>query len=138
MAERNPYLILGVDFGAASDEARRKFAASARKARRGGGPWTIEDLNWALHQIESSQSDADESVSVFRVPANPRAFDPVGSGLFRPEPEVAGRRSDPSTNADHEQLAAAAAREIAAVVWNEIAERPDITGLLYEIEGGTA
>jgi hypothetical protein len=91
--ERNPYLILGVDFGASHDDARRAFAHAARRIRRSGGAWEIEDLNWALHEIEALESDPADSVSLYRVPADPEVFEPQGGGLLRPAPVPLSRRT---------------------------------------------
>jgi hypothetical protein len=107
--ERNPYLILGVDFGAGADAARRAFALAARRIRRQGGQWEIEDLNWALHEVEALESNPADLVSVYRVPANPEVFEPAGAGLFRPPPIPLERRTTPG-----DPVALAALRDIAA------------------------
>src|SRR5215475_7148875 len=87
MDDRNPYLLLGVDFGTPPDAARRSFARAARRLRRAGsGRVSIEDLNWALHEIQNSPADPFDSVTVFRVPANPSVFRPAAEGLFNPPP----------------------------------------------------
>jgi hypothetical protein len=114
MTERNPYLILGVDYGASPADARRHFAMAARRARRGGGRWAKEDLTWALHEVESAEGDPADSVSTFRVPADATAFDPSGEGLFRPPPVPLARRSAPSTADERDALAVAASGEL---VW---------------------
>ena len=72
---RTPYVILGVPFGASEQEARSGFAAKVRVLRVEPIPkYTMEDLNWALHQIEQLISDPSLAVDVFRVPANPEVF----------------------------------------------------------------
>ena len=112
MPDRNPYLILGVDFAASSDQARHAFAHAARRIRRRGGSWEIEDLNWALHEIEELESNPAELVSLYRVPADPSVFKPSGEGLFHPGPVPLPRRS---ARDDAEAMAAvreAAAREL--------------------------
>src|SRR5947199_206120 len=73
MPDRNPYLIVGVDFGSSGDEARHAFAHAARRIRREGGAWDIEDLNWALHEIEALERiersvEKIEIVTVVREP----------------------------------------------------------------------
>jgi hypothetical protein len=94
MEHRNPYLLLGVDYGTEADQARRSFARAARRVRRaGGGTTTVEDLNWALHQIQNPESDPFDSVTQFRVPANPEVFEPHGDGLFAPGPRPLARRT---------------------------------------------
>jgi hypothetical protein len=100
MPIRNPYLLLGVDYGCPPDQARRSFARAARRIRRAGTSGiTIEDLNWALHEIQNSSEDPFESVSMFRVPANPDVFVPAGEGLFAP-PAVPLARATTTSPAD--------------------------------------
>ena len=99
MPERNPYLILGVDFAASGDRARHAFARAARRVRKHGGPWEIEDLNWALHEVEALESSPADLVDVYRVPADPKVFDPAGEGLFRPPPVPLDRRTTPNDEA---------------------------------------
>lgn len=112
MAARNPYLILGVDFGASADTARRHFALAARRIRREGGRWSREDLTWALHEIEATDDDPQDSVWTFRVPADPSAFDAPGGGLYRPAPIPLARRSPPTSADEVAQLRSQAAREL--------------------------
>ena len=102
MPDRNPYLILGVDFGASGDDARRAFAHAARRIRRKGGVWDVEDLNWALHEIEALEANPADIVELYRVPADPKVFEPAGDGLFRPLPVPLERRTqenDPEATA---------------------------------------
>ena len=94
MPERNPYLILGVDFGASGDDARRAFAHAARRIRRSGGVWDVEDLNWALHEVEALESNPADGVALYRVPADTGVFEPGGEGLFRPPAVPLARRTD--------------------------------------------
>jgi hypothetical protein len=92
--DRNPYLILGIDFGAPADVARRRFAQAARRLRRSTeGPYTVEDLTWALHEVEALDTDPADNVTVFRVPANPAVFEPAAEGLFKPPADPLPRRS---------------------------------------------
>jgi len=110
--DRNPYLILGVDFGASSDDARRAFAHAARRIRRSGGVWDIEDLNWALHEVEALESNPADGVSLYRVPADRDVFEPAGEGLFRPPPVPLERRTAAGEEATLAAARAAAAREL--------------------------
>jgi hypothetical protein len=110
--ERNPYLILGVDFGASSDEARRAFAHAARRIRRSGGVWDVEDLNWALHEVEALESNPADGVDLYRVPADKAVFDPAGEGLFRPAPVPLARRTEADDAAALAATRALAAREL--------------------------
>ncbi len=112
MAPRNPYLILGVDFAASHDEARHAFARAARRIRRSDGPWEIEDLNWALHEVEALQANPADTVSLYRVPANSDVFEPGGEGLFRPPPVGLPRRTESSDPEALEGIRRAALHEI--------------------------
>jgi hypothetical protein len=112
MPERNPYLILGVDFATSGDDARRAFAHAARRIRRQGGAWQVEDLNWALHEVESLESNPAEMVSIYRVPADPHVFDPAGEGLLRPAPVALQRRTPTHDEESLRQVRVAAAREL--------------------------
>jgi hypothetical protein len=112
MPERNPYLILGVDFASSGDDARRAFAHAARRIRRHGGAWEIEDLNWALHEVEALASNPADVVSIYRVPADPTVFDPAGEGLFRPPPVPLARRTPQKDERSLSQVRARAMREL--------------------------
>lgn len=115
--KRNPYLLLGVDYGAPPDEARRCFARAARRVRRAGttATTTIEDLNWALHEIQSQTGDPADSVTVFRVPADPDVFSPYGDGMFAPPPVALARRTETSA-ADRDQVLGGFADDLGALV----------------------
>lgn len=96
---RNPYLILGVDYGCTRQEAAKAFARVSRRLRRSTGErFTIEDANWALHQIEHAIEDPTSAIVAFRVPADPDVFESrVGSELTRPRPLP--RTTEPSEEA---------------------------------------
>ena len=131
MAERNPYLILGIDFGASKKEARRYFAHAARRLRRHGGRWTQEDLTWALHEIESLEANPADTVSIFRVPADPTAFDPVGDGMYRPAPVPLARRTDGSSEAVLTALRTEAAQSLVLGVLAAGGRRLDASTIVY-------
>jgi hypothetical protein len=114
--ERNPYLILGVDFATSGDDARRAFAHAARRIRRQGGAWQIEDLNWALHEVESLESNPAELVSIYRVPADPHVFEAAGEGLLRPGPVALARRTPADDEESLRQVRVAAAGELDGLV----------------------
>jgi hypothetical protein len=96
--ERNPYLVLRLPFGASRDEANVAFARHARSLRRMGPPGKdrLVELTWALNQIDEAIADPNSAIDVYRIPADPSAFDPAGLGLFTPPPERMERRSDAS------------------------------------------
>jgi hypothetical protein len=113
---RNPYLMLGVDYGTPPDQARRSFAKAAKRVRRASGsPITKEDLTWALHQIESRDTDPFDLVTEFRVPANSEVYDQGGAGLFRPPPRPLDRRTE-TTEADRDVVRTGLADELTVLV----------------------
>lgn len=134
MAERNPYLILGVDFGASREDARRYFAHAARRLRRQGGIWTREDLTWALHEIESLEANPGDTVSIFRVPADPGAFDPVGDGLYRPAPVPLARRTELASEREQAELAEQAGRSLVWTALDACSRRADASGVVYRFQ----
>jgi len=92
---RNPYLILGVDFGTHRAQASRHFAQAVRRLKSTtDSPYTIEDLTWALSQVEHYEADPAQAVDIFRVPADHAVFSPPGPGLLQPPP-IAMDRSTP-------------------------------------------
>jgi hypothetical protein len=97
---RNPYLILGVPYGASRNEARRAASRRTRELRRRqDAPYSTEDITWALHQVEQVIDDPASAVEVFRVPAAPGILDaPSGQGLFNPPAIPLARRSGPLTD----------------------------------------
>jgi len=116
MPSRNPYLLLGVDYGSPPDQARRYFARAARRVRRAtDSEITVEDLNWALHEIQDRKTDPFDSVTVFRVPANPDAFMPGGNGLFAPPPVPLSRRTS-TTRADVDAVLDDLADDVSALL----------------------
>jgi hypothetical protein len=133
MADRNPYLIVGVDFGASRDEARHAFARAARRTRREGGTWSIEDLNWALHEIEALEQNPADLVDHYRVPANPRVFEPAGVGLFRPTPIRLERRTEPDPKAV-EELKATALLELERLLASALGDVDVSPELAYDSE----
>ena len=94
---RNPYLILGVPYGASKAEAASAFAKATQRLRREPESlYGLEDLNWALHQVEQVHDDPESAIAIFRVPANPAVYAVGGYGLLRSEPTLFSRLSDPS------------------------------------------
>jgi hypothetical protein len=133
--DRNPYLILGVDFAASSDRARHAFARAARRLRKQGGAWAIEDLNWALHEVEALEANPADLVSIYRIPADPEVFEPAGEGLFRPPPVPLERRTSIDDGASIELVRAAAAREIDALLLNAYASLAAAPASPYDVSG---
>jgi hypothetical protein len=96
---RNPYLILGVDFGADPAEATAAFARISRRLRREpDGMFSLEDATWALHEIEQAASDPGAVLGIFRVPANPDVYEiPSSPGIVGLEPENLPRTTPPGS-----------------------------------------
>jgi len=110
---RNPYVILGVPFGATAEEARSGFAKASRRIRtEQGAMYSMEDLTWALHQVEQIIEDPSKALHVYRIPADPHATLTARPGVFRPEPERIQRQSPPSTVEDWEAVRLQAARAL--------------------------
>lgn len=91
---RNPYVVLGIPFGASSDVAEAAFARRARGLRRApNGTERLRDLTWALNQVEEILKEPSLALDVYRVPADPGAFEPDGTGVLRPAPVPMRRRT---------------------------------------------
>jgi hypothetical protein len=98
--DRNPYLILGLPFGATRDEANRAYALKARGLRRTpGGEDALVELGWALNQIDEAIADPRKALEIYRIPADPGAFYPEATGILRPAPERLARREPESREA---------------------------------------
>jgi len=98
--DRNPYLILGIPFGATRDEANRAFALRARGLRRDPRREDeLVELSWALNQIDEMITDPRKALGIYRIPADPGAFYPDATGVLRPAPERLDRRQPESSEA---------------------------------------
>jgi hypothetical protein len=127
---RNPYVILGVAFGASAAEARSGFAKMTRRLRNTKGAiYGQEDLTWALHQVEQVLEHPELAFTVYRVPADPVALGSPSEGRFNPSAHRLDRRTQPPTQADWESVRKAAvakrlAHELHAWAAARIAENP--------------
>jgi hypothetical protein len=103
---RNPYLILGLPYGATRGEARRAAASRVKELRRRSGAlYSTEDVTWALHQVEQVIDEPLTGVDVFRVPAAPGILDaPSGHGLFHPQAVPMTRRTEPMTDEEFREI----------------------------------
>jgi hypothetical protein len=88
--ERNPFLILGIPFGASREQANIAFARRSRALRRAGGAKRTEltDLTWALNQIDEATASPSTFFGIFRVPADAETFNAPGPGALHPPPET--------------------------------------------------
>jgi hypothetical protein len=107
---RNPYLILGVPFGASREEATRAFLRRTKSLRRLGaaGHALHTDLTGALKEIEDRPEPPDAAMAPYRVPADPTLERGMGTGVFSPPPETLPPDVVPP---DLDDLRAAAAHE---------------------------
>jgi hypothetical protein len=73
---RNPYLILGLPYGSARENAAPAYARAMRRVRRApdNSPYRLEDLGWALHELEHNTDDPASDLRYLRVPAVPEAY----------------------------------------------------------------
>ena len=115
---RNPYLVLGIPYGASRGEARRAAVLRTRELRDlSEPPYSQADVTWALHQVEQVIDDASNAVEVYRVPASPGVLDaPSGRGLFHPEPKPMARRSESLSDAEYGEVRHQAIRAVAKEV----------------------
>jgi len=138
MAEdrRNPYLILGLEYGASKDKARRAAARVLRKVREASDSlYSPEDVTWALHEVEHLNDEPEAGFTIFRVPASGRGLGTnVTEGIFAPTPRSQARSSPPSTDEDLSRIAGAALVELASDL---LMGRGDIVDVRpsYDIEG---
>jgi uncharacterized RDD family membrane protein YckC len=97
MENRNPYLVLGIPYGADRSTAARAYTRTLRRVRSDdSSPVTLEELSWALHEIEQAIPDPDLHGGYLRVPAVPEAYevlnaDPVVVPRTPPLPRTSDR-----------------------------------------------
>ena len=106
MKYRNPYVLLGLPFGASRDEANIAFARRAKALRLAGaaGRDQLTELTWALNQIDEVIAHPAAAMHLYRIPADPSAFDASGVGVFAPGPEpLDARPGDRQAAADEVQ-----------------------------------
>lgn len=123
MAQRNPYVMLGIPFGSPRDVATRAFARKAKGGRRrraSEDKGDLTDLTWALNQVSEGINNPRTVLDVYRVPADPAALEPLGEGVLRPGPELMPRTTA-SSEAEWARLLDAAREEAIAVLHEEIA-----------------
>lgn len=122
---RNPYVILGIPYGANRDVATRAFARKAKGKRRtrgsdSAGTGELTNLTWALNQISEHIRDPRTAVDVYRIPADPSALEATGTGVLRPPAELMARTTA-SSDAEWARLLDAARDEAVAALHEEIA-----------------
>ncbi len=121
--QRNPYVLLGVPFGASRDVAQAAFAKRARRLRRKpDGADLLTDLTWALNQVDEVLRQPDLAVDVYRIPADPSALVPDRPGILNPEPEPLAPRYSLDDEAKREALLSVY-REAIEVVSDELSRQ---------------
>lgn len=102
---RNPYVVLGLPFGASRSEALIGFARAQKNLRSGAHQYGPEDFTWALHQIEQILLEPELALEVYRVPADPELFEePDSFGLFNPAPVPSKRTTSKPREPELEAL----------------------------------
>lgn len=119
---RNPYLILGLSFGADAEDARSSFARLSRRARAGHGSYTLDDLTWALQQVEQELGEPWEDVSLYRVPAIPEAYLPLRTIVAVPAPEPMPRQTP--SGSGRAAIERAVALELAQASLDQVSAQP--------------
>ena len=132
-ARRNPYLVLGVDYAAPHEEVTAAYARRSRVARADSGyPYSIDDLVWALDEIErlnattqvAGAAGIQGTAVTFRVPADPTAYEPPpGPGLLRPDPVPLRRRTRPAPRTEIAGLVTDARRDATAYALVQLAQQ---------------
>ena len=128
MSDRNPYVMLGVAFGAPRDVATRAFARKAmgkRRSRVSESKSELTDLTWALNQVVEAIRDPRTALDIYRVPTDPTALQPVGEGVLRPGPELMPRTT-PSSVAEWARLLDAAREEAVAILHEQLASTAEL------------
>lgn len=121
--DRNPYILLGLPFGASRDVASRAFAQRARGLRRqANGTEHLTELTWALNQIQEAVKDPRTALHIYRVPADPGALEPDQPGVLRPGPIRMARTTAPSEQM-WGALLASAQSEARAAIRAEVAQQ---------------
>lgn len=109
MERRNPYLLLGIPFGASRDEVSKAYTRKVTASKAAGGT-PQADLAWALLQIEKGPQPPEAGLAPYRVPADPQWSYVDGPGVFAPPPETPSA-TDTAVQAAHQALQLSAAHE---------------------------
>lgn len=119
---KSAHLILGVPYGAPEKDVSRAFARAVRRLRSDvTGRFDLEDLNWALHQLEQVTEAPDVALDDFRVPADPSVYElPEAYGILNPPARRYPRRSPPSDAATMRRVHDALIVEIAEKLRSEL------------------
>ena len=117
---RNPWIILGIDYGVTGAAASSAFARASRRIKRAeSAPFDLDDLTWALNEIEAAEQDPDIAIHHYRVPADPSAYEPpllsaAAEGLCNPPRPPAPRITPTLSEEDRAELVAWITRSVTA------------------------
>ena len=122
---RNPYVILGIPFGASEREARTGFAKAKRRLRDNpNAPFSQEDLTWALHQVEQIILKPELAFEVYRIPAVVRLD---VAGVFNPGPHRTERTTEPATAEDWNRVKRTAiSRALVDALAKTLSDQPSV------------
>jgi hypothetical protein len=122
---RNPYLILGLPYGSTRAEATKALARRSRAARRiPDFPFSMEDLTWALNQIEAQIENPESSLDTYRVPADPTVLEvPPGPGILRPPPRPIERQTVEPTQSEIQAVTDIVDAEVERQMFSAVAEK---------------
>jgi hypothetical protein len=99
-ARRNPYFILGLDYGTTErDLINRGLSRASRRVRaQPSAPFDITDCTWAADELIRGATDPAADVRTFRVPADPAVFERTAD-VPVPPPRNLARTTGPSDEA---------------------------------------
>ncbi|GIF73795.1 hypothetical protein [Asanoa siamensis] len=125
-ADRNPYVLLGVPFGASREQANVAFARQARALRRLGsaGRDRFTDLTWALNQIDEAIREPETVLWLYRIPFDPAVLTASGPGEFAPPPSPLPRRTADSGAALADLVRQAATEHLCDLVLEQAGRTP--------------
>ena len=118
-AKRNPWLVLGLDYGADVSQAAPAMARRLHAIRAETDPsYDRKDLVWALNMIERIRAGTESDLEYLRLPSPewPPNLPDGATGLFRPPPAALPRSTPPVTAqaaAELDHLARAFLRSVA-------------------------
>jgi len=97
---RNPYFILGLDYGTTErDLINRGLSRASRRVRsQPSAPFDVTDCTWAADELTRAPTDPAADVRTFRVPADPTVFERT-TDIPVPPPRNLPRSTGPSDQA---------------------------------------
>ena len=137
--QRNPYIILGVPYGASKAEASEGHARALRRLKKDpDATYSESDLSWAIYQIEQVRGSSRPDDGIYRIPADPAVYSDCQYGLLQPRPVAMKRRTDRSHDDFGECLMSAAGTELLRHLLDEHGGRVEPEAPFLSMEGETA